>query len=133
MATLAEPPPPTDPVAHHGVVLDPPAALGDPFTVQVPDFDDQHVFQIRRWEYRGATLPAAGDEVLVIVDDESEPWVATWWPAGGDTANEFAKGCVVHEEDPNVARPGGFASVEWIGTVEPVNAIDNDTWVNPGI
>lgn len=84
MALLAEPPAPSDPVAHHGTVVDPPAALGDPFTVRVPDFDELHVFQIRRWEARGLTLPAVDDECLVIVDDEAEPWVPVWWPAAGD-------------------------------------------------
>lgn len=85
MPNLAEPSLPSHPVAHHGIVVDPPAALGDPFTVRVPDFDDLHVFQIRRWEYRGSTLPAADDECLVIVDDEAEPWVPVWWPAAGDS------------------------------------------------
>lgn len=81
MVTLAKPPPPPDPVAHHGTVLEPPAKLGDPFTVKVPDFDDLHVFQIRRWMPRGEELPAPGDEVLVIVDDQAEPWVVAWWPS----------------------------------------------------
>lgn len=88
MPNLAEPAAPSDPVAHHGVVVDPPAKLGDPFTVRVPDFDDLHVFQIRRWEYRGATLPATDDECLVVIDDEAEPWVPAWWPAGGDAPAE---------------------------------------------
>lgn len=85
MPNLAEPTPPSDPIAHRGVVVKAPAELGDPFTVRVPDFDDLHVFEIRRWEYRGATLPAVDDEVLVVVDDEAEPWVAAWWPAAGDS------------------------------------------------
>lgn len=84
MATLAKPEAPADPVAHHGFVVDPPAKLGDPFTVRVPDFDELYVFEIRRWEARGATIPMAGDEVLVVVDDEAEPWVPMWWPGGGD-------------------------------------------------
>ena len=84
MALLAEPEAPASPAAHYGVVVEPPAKLGDPFTVLVPDFDDLHVFQIRRWEYRGATLPAKDDKCLVVVDDEAEPWVAAWWPAAGD-------------------------------------------------
>jgi hypothetical protein len=84
MPNLAEPPAPIDPLAHHGVVVEPPVALGAPFTVRVPDFDDLHVFEIRRWEYRGSTLPAVNDECLVIVDNEAEPWVPVWWPASGD-------------------------------------------------
>lgn len=92
MPNLAEPPAPTDPIAHHGVVVDPPAALGAPFTVRVPDFDDLHVFEIRRWEYRGSTLPEAEDEVLVVIDDDAEPWVVAWWPANGDLPIEGGSG-----------------------------------------
>lgn len=92
MPNLAEPPAPGDPVAHHGVVVDPPAALGEPFTVRVPDFDELHVFEIRRWQSRAVTVPAAGDEVLVVIDDVAEPWVAAWWPAAGDTPIEGGEG-----------------------------------------
>ena len=80
MAQLAKHDPPSDPVAHHGFVVDPPAAPGDPFTVTLPGFDDLHVSQIRRWMPRGEDLPAEGDEVLVLVDDRAEPWVVAWWP-----------------------------------------------------
>lgn len=89
--SLARPEEEPLPVAHHGFVSVAPGALGDPFTVTVPDFDDQHVFQIRRWEYRGATIPEVGDEVLVVVDDVTEPWVAAWWPAGGDLPPEVGE------------------------------------------
>lgn len=132
MALLAKPEPPATPVAHHGFVSEPPPGPGQPFTVTVPDFDAEggHVFQIRRWAARGATIPAAGDEVLVVVDDVAEPWVATWWPEGGEAAGSV-KGSVVHGTNPSLPRPGGFESVEWIGTVEPLNAADNDTWINP--
>lgn len=92
MPNLAEPPAPSEPVAHHGVVVEAPAALGDPFTVRVPAFDDLHVFQIRRWEARGATIPTVDDECLVIVDDVAEPWVASWWPAAGDAPIEGGGG-----------------------------------------
>lgn len=40
-----------------------------------------------------------------------------------------AKGFVNHGNDANVARPD-YVSVEWFGTVEPVNAIDGDTWID---
>ena len=36
---------------------------------------------------------------------------------------------VLHGDDPNVARPEGALAVYWIGTVEPLNAIDNDMGV----
>jgi hypothetical protein len=84
MAKLADYAPPEPPVAQHGFVSKPPAAIGDPFTATVPDFDEAHVFEVRYWPPRGATLPAVGDEVLIVIDDKAEPWVAAWWPAAGD-------------------------------------------------
>lgn len=39
------------------------------------------------------------------------------------------KGFVKHGSDPNVARPKGYASIEWFGSVEPKNAINGDTWI----
>lgn len=81
MPNLAEPPAPLDPVAHHGVVVEPPAKLGAPFTVRVPAFDQLHVYEIRYWMPRGEELPAPGDQVLVVVDDIAEPWVVAWQPS----------------------------------------------------
>lgn len=40
------------------------------------------------------------------------------------------KGFVFHDGDPLASRPDGFASIEWLGTVEPTNAQENDTWVD---
>lgn len=73
-----------------GFVAEPPAALGAPFTVLCPAFSREHAFEIRRWQARATTIPAVGDEVLVVFDDAEEPWVAAWWPSGGDTPIEAA-------------------------------------------
>ncbi len=40
------------------------------------------------------------------------------------------KGYVNHGSTASTARPTGFASIEWHGSVEPTNAIDGDTWVD---
>ncbi len=40
------------------------------------------------------------------------------------------KGFVNHGATAGTARPSGFASIEWIGSVEPSNAVNGDTWVN---
>jgi len=40
------------------------------------------------------------------------------------------KGYVNHGNKADTPRPAGYASVEWIGSVEPANAVDGDTWVN---
>lgn len=85
---LAEYPEAAAPVARHGYVLAPPAALGGPMTVQVPHFDASgaHVFQVDHYSARGLTLPAEGDEVLLVVDDVEDAWAVSWWPAAGDVA-----------------------------------------------
>ena len=42
------------------------------------------------------------------------------------------KGYVNHGDAAGTPRPPGYVSVEWIGSVEPENAVDGDTWVNTG-
>ena len=37
---------------------------------------------------------------------------------------------VVHGDNASMARPSGAAFVEWIGSVEPTNAENADTWLN---
>lgn len=37
---------------------------------------------------------------------------------------------VVHGSSAGTARPTGATYVEWVGSVEPTNAINNDTWVD---
>lgn len=39
------------------------------------------------------------------------------------------KGYAPHGEEAAYARPEGFASVEWHGSVEPENAVEGDTWI----
>lgn len=39
-------------------------------------------------------------------------------------------GIVTHADDPNVTRPDDYICVTWIGSVEPINATDNDIWYN---
>lgn len=40
------------------------------------------------------------------------------------------KGFVNHGSTAGTARPTGFASIEWYGSVQPSNAIAGDTWVD---
>jgi hypothetical protein len=81
MPDLTRPEPETPPPGQHGFVTTPPAALGDPFTVTVPEFSGDHFYQITRWMPRGEDLPALGDEVLVVKDERGEPWCVAWWPS----------------------------------------------------
>lgn len=39
------------------------------------------------------------------------------------------KGVVVHAANANAARASNYASVEWIGSVQPVNAVNGDTLI----
>ncbi len=43
---------------------------------------------------------------------------------------ESGVGFVNHVDDDAVARPSGWASVMWVGSVDPVESIDGDTWVD---
>jgi hypothetical protein len=79
-ASLSRPSTPIPPSAEHGFVKSAPGSSTEPMTVAIPSFGEDHVFQIRYWMPRGATLPSLGDRVLVLVDDVSEPWVIAWWP-----------------------------------------------------
>lgn len=50
-------------------------------------------------------------------------------PPGVDaTISANTKGFVFHGATATTARPTGYGSVEWMGSVEPVNSIDHDTW-----
>ncbi len=65
---------------------------------------------------------------------EFEARAATWRHAIEEDAAatamlEGAQGVVTHGADANVARPTEFAVVQWIGSVEPTNAVDNDLYV----
>jgi len=40
------------------------------------------------------------------------------------------KGHINHGSTAGTARPSGFTSVEWIGTVEPSNAVNGDTFID---
>ena len=39
-------------------------------------------------------------------------------------------GVVVHGATAGTSRPTGYAQIMWIGSVEPTNATDNDTWID---
>lgn len=47
-----------------------------------------------------------------------------------DKVAATGKGWVNHGSTAGTARPSGFASVEWYGSVEPTNAIAGDTWID---
>lgn len=46
------------------------------------------------------------------------------------TISANVKGFVNHGATAGTARPAGFTSVEWYGSVEPTNAVNGDTWTD---
>lgn len=40
------------------------------------------------------------------------------------------KGHIEHGATAGTTRPTGFTSVEWVGSVEPTNAVNGDTWID---
>lgn len=61
--------------------------------------------------------------------DGSAKLTASQLPATVGVKTE-TKAVVVHGATAGTARPSGYGSVEWIGSVEPTNAINGDTWVD---
>ena len=41
-----------------------------------------------------------------------------------------AVGFVNHGAIAGTARPTGYGSIEWVGSVEPTNAVNGDIWIN---
>jgi len=65
----------------YGVIAKPAADMNDFVYVVIPAFSRTMRFGPCRWQSRDATsLPARGDDCLVIFDNNKIPWVAAWWP-----------------------------------------------------
>lgn len=47
-----------------------------------------------------------------------------------DAVKAGAQGYVNHGAIAGTARPAGYAAIEWIGSVQPTNMIDGDTWID---
>src|SRR5262245_36710068 len=69
------------PLIWKGIVAEPPINFQARMGVILPDMNDELVFENIRWQARdNMTPPQAGDECLVLFDNNREPWVVTWWP-----------------------------------------------------
>lgn len=56
-----------------------PSDFTDPLFVVLEARDPNEAIEIANWpKLHGATLPELGAAVLLIFDDEHEPWVANW-------------------------------------------------------
>jgi len=69
----------------------------------------------------------------IIIDFDNNVKILETGPQGPPGTGPYTKGFISHGSNPNLPRPVGFASVEWYGSVEPVNWIDGDTWIDPEI
>lgn len=68
-------------IAWYAIVATNATDLSDSLEVTIPAFDRNLRFGPCRWQSRDAvTLPARGDEALVIFDDRKQPWIIAWWP-----------------------------------------------------
>lgn len=95
---------------------------------------------------RAAAAPADGDlatsETAVYLDTtagapkvmakgkDSAGTVYSRELSAGDKLAASGKGYVNHGATAGTARPAGYASVEWYGSVQPTNAAVGDTWVD---
>jgi hypothetical protein len=58
-------------------------------------------------------------------------WLESLKGATGDVPTDVLR-TVVHGSDNAVVRPDAIA-VYWVGSVEPLNALENDLWTNTGV
>lgn len=67
--------------AWRGVVAKTAADFTTLLPVVLPDYDPTLTWGPCRWQARDATsLPAKGDECLVVFDNQRRPWIIAWWP-----------------------------------------------------
>lgn len=74
-----------------------------------------------------ASAPSSPSEGEVYYDTATDQWRVY---NGADWIDSFLKGYVNHGSTAGTARPVGYVSVEWTGSVEPTNAVNGDTWVD---
>lgn len=68
------------PVSCTGRVSRPPTTLSDTMAVVLPDYGPAYPFDVAagHWMPRGALLPTANAQCLVVFDDEGDAWVPAW-------------------------------------------------------
>jgi hypothetical protein len=70
----------------------------------------------------------------LVVDGSGVVTYTEYWDAvPAEIITSGGKGSVAHGTNAAMARPAGYYSIEWVGTVAPTNATSADTWVNTGI
>lgn len=70
------------PGGYRGTVVKAPEASDDGILVLIEAFDAPRSFGPAPWVAHLNAVPERGDECLVVVDDEGEPWVMVWGSSG---------------------------------------------------
>jgi hypothetical protein len=80
---------------------------------------------------------SAGDKALFVATDvdggtvyqvQGGAWILL--SVGRALVSTYGMGYIAHGSTAGTARPTGFASVTWVGTVQPTNMAVGDFWVN---
>lgn len=111
------------------IIVEAPASLTDSLKVTIPDLHPDLVVSDVRWNST-TSLPQAGDECLIIFDNDRAPWVVAWWPPSPVSPGVALPHHVTHE-------PGGsdtlavdaavtVGSLRTIGTGATQAAAGND-------
>ena len=68
--------------ATRAVVASSATELTDMVDVVIPEFDPKQRWGPCKWMPRGdiTTLPARGDDCIIIFDNERNIWIIGWWP-----------------------------------------------------
>lgn len=91
-----------------GTIAQPPLNFLATMGVIIPDMHPGLVHPGCRWQARdNMSLPQEGDDCLVALDNNREPWVITWWPS---------------ERSPSVVTGP-------ISSGPPPNPMDEDIWI----
>jgi hypothetical protein len=92
---------------YKGIIHTPPLNFSAQMSVLLPDVNPDIVFHNVKWQARdNMSLPQVEDSVLVIFDNQNEPWMITWWPAVRNPTITYSP------------YTDGF----------PVNPVDGDIW-----
>jgi hypothetical protein len=73
------------------------------------------------------TPPALVLDLVLPRGATGSPGTTTW--AGITDKPTALRGFVFHDANAATARPTGYPSIEWLGSVEPNNMENGDTWV----
>jgi hypothetical protein len=80
-------------------------------------------FTVKNWK-NGTGNPGGDTPINEAAMEDQETRLSGYT----DSRLTFVKGAVNHGGNASTARPTGYASIEWFGTVQPNNMIAGDTW-----